>query len=84
MAAFGGTAAICAAMATLGTVIKRHLSGMGKFLFVGAPVVMMGFIAGAFLQMPALTLTLLVLCLGIFNAFQSLLWLLEIFGGNSD
>jgi len=82
MAAFGGTAVICAAMATLGTVIKRHLSGMGKFLFVGAPVVMIGFIAGAFLQMPALTL--LVLCLGIFNAFQSLLWLPGIFGGNSD
>ena len=84
MAAFGGTAVICAAMATLGTVIKRHLSGMGKFLFEGAPVVMMGFIAGAFLQMPALTRTLLVLCLGIFNAFQSLLWLLEIFGGHSE
>jgi modulator of FtsH protease len=70
MAAFGGTAVIFAAMATLGTVIKRDLSGMGKFLFVGALVVMIGGIAGAFLQMPALTVTLLVLCLGIFAAYM--------------
>jgi len=70
MAAFGGTAVIFAAMATLGTVIKRDLSGMGKFLFVGALVVMIGGIAGAFLQMPALTITLLVLCLGIFAAYM--------------
>jgi modulator of FtsH protease len=70
MAAFGGTAVIFAAMATLGTVIKRDLSGMGKFLFVGALVVMIGGIAGAFLQMPALTITLLVLCLGIFSAYM--------------
>ena len=70
MGAFGGTAVIFAAMATLGTMIKRDLSGMGKFLFVGALVVMIGFIAGAFLQMPALTITLLVLCLGIFSAYM--------------
>ena len=70
MTAFGGTAVIFAAMATLGTTIKRDLSGMGKFLFVGALVVMIGGIAGAFLQMPALTITLLVLCLGIFSAYM--------------
>ena len=70
MGAFGGTAVIFAAMATLGTMIKRDLSGMGKFLFVGALVVMIGGIAGAFLQMPALTITLLVLCLGIFSAYM--------------
>ena len=70
MTAFGGTAVIFAAMATLGTMIKRDLSGMGKFLFVGALVVMIGGIAGAFLQMPALTITLLVLCLGIFSAYM--------------
>lgn len=70
MTAFGGTAVIFAAMATLGTMIKRDLSGMGKFLFVGALVVMIGGIAGAFLQMPVLTITLLVLCLGIFSAYM--------------
>ena len=38
MTAFGGTAACSSSMATLATVIKRDLSGMGKFLFVGALV----------------------------------------------
>jgi modulator of FtsH protease len=69
MTAFGGTAVIFAAMATLGTVIKRDLSGLGKFLFIGALVVMIGAVAAIFLQMPALTLAILVLCLGIFSAF---------------
>jgi modulator of FtsH protease len=53
----------------MGLMLSR-LSGMGKFLFVGALVVMIGGIAGAFLQMPALTITLLVLCLGIFSAYM--------------
>lgn len=69
MLAFGGTAVIFAGMATLASTIKRDLSGLGKFLFVGALIVFVGFIAAAFLQVPALTLTLLVMCLGIFSAF---------------
>jgi modulator of FtsH protease len=70
MMAFGGTAVIFAGMATLGTVIKKDLSGMGKFLFVGALIVMIGAVAAIFLQTPALTLTILVLCLGLFSAFM--------------
>lgn len=70
MMAFGGTAIIFTAMATLGTVIRRDLSVMGKFLFVGALVVMIGAVASAFLQVPALTLTILVLCLAIFSAYM--------------
>lgn len=70
MMAFGGTALIFAAMATLGTVIRRDLSAMSKFLFVGALVVMIGAVAAAFLQVPALTLTILVLCLAIFSAYM--------------
>lgn len=70
MMAFGGTALIFAGMATLATTIKRDLSGLGKFLFVGALIVIIGFVVNAFLQVPALTLTLLVLCLGIFSAFM--------------
>ncbi|NRF69956.1 Bax inhibitor-1/YccA family protein [Aquincola sp. S2] len=69
MMAFGGTAAIFFAMATLATVIKRDLSTMGKFLTVGAWILFFAFIANAFLQSSALMLTLLVLCLGIFSAF---------------
>jgi modulator of FtsH protease len=70
MTAFGGTAAVFFAMATLATVIKRDLSGMGKFLFVGALVVFIGFLANFFLQSSALMLTLLVVCLGVFSAFM--------------
>jgi modulator of FtsH protease len=70
MYAFGGTAAIFFAMATLATVIKRDLSGFGKFLMVGAWILFFAFIANVFLQSSALMLTLLVLCLGVFSAFM--------------
>ena len=69
MMAFGGTAAIFFAMATMATVIKRDLSAMGKFLTVGAWILFFAFIANFFLQSSALMITLLVLCLGIFSAF---------------
>jgi modulator of FtsH protease len=70
MTAFGGTAAIFFAMASLATVIKRDLSGMAKFLFVGALIVLVAGIVNVFLQSSVLMLTLLVLCLGIFSAFM--------------
>jgi modulator of FtsH protease len=70
MYAFGGTAAIFFAMATLATVIKRDLSGMGKFLMVGAWILFFAFLANFFLQSSALMLTLLVITLGIFSAFM--------------
>ena len=70
MTAFGGTAAIFFAMASLSTVIKRDLSSMGKFLFVGALVLMIAGIANIFLQSSALMLTILVLMLGVFSAFM--------------
>jgi modulator of FtsH protease len=69
MMAFGGTAGIFFVMASLASVVKRDLSGMGKFLTVGALIVLVGFIANFFLQSSALMLTLLVLCLGVFSAF---------------
>ena len=45
MTAFGGTAGVFFVMASLATVIKRDLSGMGKWLFVGAMVLMVGAVA---------------------------------------
>jgi modulator of FtsH protease len=69
MTAFGGTAAIFFAMASLATVIKRDLSGLAKFLFVGVLIIIVAALANAFLQSSALMLALLVLCLGIFSAF---------------
>lgn len=69
MGAFGGTAGIFAVMATVATVSKRDFTGMGRFLFVGALVLIAAVVANIFLQMPALTLTILVLMVAIFSAF---------------
>jgi modulator of FtsH protease len=68
--AFGGTAAIFMAMASLGTVIKRDLSKMGKFLFIGVIMLLIAGIANVFLQMPALYIALSVIAIGIFSAFM--------------
>ncbi|HZV93473.1 MAG TPA: Bax inhibitor-1/YccA family protein [Caldimonas sp.] len=69
MTAFAGTGAIFLGMATLSTVIKRDLSAMGKFLFIGAVMVLVAMIANLFLQSSALMVTLSVLVVGIFSAF---------------
>ncbi|UXH76450.1 Bax inhibitor-1/YccA family protein [Roseateles amylovorans] len=69
MTAFGGTAAIFFAMSTLATVVKRDLSGLSKFLFVGAVIAMIAGIANVFLQSTGVQLALLVAVLGIFSAF---------------
>ena len=69
MMAFGGTSAIFFGMATLSSVIKRDLSGMGRFLFIGAILVLVAMIANFFIQSSALMITLSVLVIGIFSAF---------------
>ena len=70
MMAFGGTGAIFFAMASLATVIKRDLSSMGKFLFVGAIIMLVAGLVNVFLQSSALMLTLLVLSMAVFSAFM--------------
>jgi modulator of FtsH protease len=69
MTAFGGTAAIFGVMATVATVSKRDFTGMSKFLFVGAVVLLLAIAANIFLQIPALMLTISVLAIAIFSAF---------------
>lgn len=69
MTAFAGTGAIFLGMATLSTVIKRDLSSMGKFLFVGLIMLIVAGIANIFLQSSAMMITLSVLAIGIFSAF---------------
>jgi modulator of FtsH protease len=69
MGAFGGTAAIFAVMASVATVSKRDFSGMGKWLFAGALVLLLAIVANIFLQIPALHLTILVLVIAVFSAF---------------
>jgi modulator of FtsH protease len=70
MTAFGGTAVVFGAMATLATVIKRDLSSMGKFLFVGAVMLLVAMLINLFVQSTALMLALSVIAIGIFSAFM--------------
>ncbi|MES3010734.1 MAG: Bax inhibitor-1 family protein [Pseudomonadota bacterium] len=70
MLAFGGTAGVFFAMASLSSVIKRDLSGMGKWLFVGAIVLMVGGIVNVFVGSTAGMMALSVAAIGIFSAFM--------------
>ncbi|MDP3250325.1 MAG: Bax inhibitor-1 family protein [Hydrogenophaga sp.] len=69
MTAFGGTAAIFFGMASLSSIVKRDLSNMGKFLFIGMIMLLVAGIANVFIQSSALMITLSVLAIGIFSAF---------------
>lgn len=69
MTAFAGTGAVFFAMATLSSVIKRDLAPMGKFLYIGAIMLLVALIANIFIQSSALMITLSVLGMGIFTAF---------------
>ena len=66
MMAFAGTGVVFLGMASLSSVIKRDLSSMGKWLFIGAVMLMVAGIANFFLQSSALMITLSVLAIGIF------------------
>ena len=69
MMAFTGTGLIFFGMATMSTVIKRDLSTMGKWLFIGAIMLLVAGIANVFIQSSALMITVAVLAIGIFSAF---------------
>ena len=70
MTAFGGTAGIFVVMASLATVIKRDLSSMGKWLTVGALVLMVGAVINVFVGSSAGMMAISVLAIGIFSAFM--------------
>ena len=69
MMAFAGTGAIFLGMATLSTIVKRDLSGMAKFMMIGAILVLVAGIANFFIQSGALMITLAMLIIGIFSFF---------------
>jgi len=69
MTAFGGTAVIFSAMATVATVSKRDFSGLGKWLFAGVLVILVAAVANIFLQLPALQLAVSVIAIAIFSAY---------------
>jgi len=70
MTAFAGTAGVFFVMASLATVIKRDLSGMGKWLFVGALVLMVGSIINVFVGSSAGMMAISVAAIGIFSAYM--------------
>jgi modulator of FtsH protease len=69
MTAFAGTAGVFVLMASLSTVIKRDLSGMGKWLMVGALVLMVGAIINVFVGSSTGMAVLSMMAVGIFSAF---------------
>jgi FtsH-binding integral membrane protein len=68
--AFGGTAVIFGSMATLGTVVKRDLSGLSKFLFIGMILLILAMFANIFLQLPGLMIATSLIAIAIFSAFM--------------
>jgi modulator of FtsH protease len=70
MTAFGGTAGVFFVMASLSTMIKRDLSGFGKFLFVGAMALVIGAIINVFVGSTVGMLVISVLAIAIFSGFM--------------
>ena len=70
MTAFGGTAGVFFVMASLSSVIKRSLEGMGKWLFVGALAIMVGGIINVFVGSTAGMMAISVAAIGVFSAYM--------------
>ena len=70
MLAFAGTAGVFFTMASLATVIKRDLSNMGKWLMVGAIVLMLGGIINVFVGSSTGMVVIAMLAIGIFSAYM--------------
>ena len=70
MTAFAGTAGVFFVMATLATTIKRDLSGMNKWLFVGAIGLLIGGIVNVFVGSPVGMMVLSTLAIIIFSAYM--------------
>jgi modulator of FtsH protease len=70
MTAFAGTAGVFFVMASLASTIKRDLSSMSKWLFVGALVLMVGGIVNIFVGSTVGMMVLSTLAIGIFSAYM--------------
>ena len=70
MTAFAGTAGVFFVMASLASVIKRDISGMGKWLFVGAMVVFVGAIVNVFVGSTVGMLVISTLVIGVFSLYM--------------
>ncbi len=70
MTAFAGTAGVFTAMAALSSVIKRDLSNMGQFLFVGLILLLIGGLINAFVGSSTGMIVLSLLSIAIFSAYM--------------
>ncbi len=70
MTAFGGTAGVFFVMAMLSSVIKRDISGLGKWLFAGALVIMVGGIINVFVGSSVGMMVISMLAIGVFSMFM--------------
>ena len=70
MTAFGGTAGVFFVMASLSSVIKRDLSGMGKWLFAGAIVILVGAVINVFVGSTMGMLVISTLAIGVFSLYM--------------
>ena len=69
MTAFGGTAGVFFGMATLATVVKRDLSGLTRFLMVGAMIAIVASVINMFVQSSAAMLAISTAVMVIFSIF---------------
>lgn len=67
--AFGGTGLVFVSMAAWAQTTKRDVTSMGKWLMVGAVVLMVAAIANIWLQLPALHLAVSTLAVVVFSVF---------------
>ena len=67
--AAAGTGIIFFGMGMVASTIKRDLSFMGKFLFVGMLALLVAMVANIFLQIPALALTISTLVIVVFSLY---------------
>lgn len=69
MTAFAGTAGVMFVMASLATVIKRDLSGMSKWLFAGALVILVAAVINVFVGSTMMMAVISTLAIAIFSAY---------------
>lgn len=70
MTAFGGTAGVFFLMASVASVIKRDISGMGQWLFVGTIVLVVGGIINMFVGSSTGMVVISMVAIGIFSAYM--------------
>ena len=70
MTAFAGPAGVFFVMASLASTIKRDISGMSKWLFVGALAIMIGGIVNVFIGSTVGMMVISVMAIGIFSAYM--------------